>query len=77
MERLKNCPMCGGETMLCQISSGYALINEFSIVCLECGIEFRIKHNPTDNMAQYVYNPAKSAREIIEKFNRRVVTEHG
>ena len=75
MEKIKNCPLCGGEVMLCQLSSGYALMPEYSIVCLECGVEFRIKHNPTDNMVQYVYDPAKAARETIEKFNRRAADE--
>lgn len=75
MEKLKNCPLCGGEVMLCQLSSGYAIMPEYSIVCLECGVEFRIKHNPTDNMVQYVNDPAKAARDTIEKFNRRAADD--
>ena len=74
MEKLKNCPFCSGEVMD-QLSSGYALMPEYSIVCLECGVEFRIRYRPTDNMAQYVYDPAKAARETIEKFNRRAADE--
>lgn len=72
MEKLKNCPCCGGETILCQMQTGYSLCMEFSIVCLGCGMEFKVRKNPMDNMAQYAYNPGKAAQEVIEMFNRRV-----
>lgn len=72
MGKLKNCPCCGGETVLCQMQTGYTLYMEFSILCLGCGMEFKVRRNPTNNMAQYVYNPGKSAQEAIEMFNRRV-----
>lgn len=75
MEKLKNCPCCGGETILCQMQTGYALCMEFSIVCLGCGMEFKVRRNPMDNMAHYAYNPGKAAQEVIEMFNRRVEVE--
>lgn len=62
MEKLKNCPLCG---------TALALSMEFSVICLECGMEFKVRRNPTDNMAQYIYDPGKAAREVIEMFNRR------
>lgn len=37
MDKLKSCPCCGGETILCQMQAGYALCIEFSIVCLPDG----------------------------------------
>ena len=71
IEKLKNCPLCGGETILCQMQTALALSMEFSVICLECGMEFKVRRNPTDNMAQYIYDPGKAAREVIEMFNRR------
>lgn len=75
MQKLKNCPLCGGETMLCKMQTGYTLCTDFSIVCLECGMEFKKCVSPTTNMAQYIYNPAKAAEEAIEAFNRRANVE--
>lgn len=75
MEKLKICPFCGKETILCQMQTGYALCIEFSIVCLGCGMEFKVRRNPMGNISQYVYDPGKSAREVIEMFNRRVGKE--
>lgn len=77
MEKLKKCPLCGGETILCQMQTGYALCMEFSIICLGCGMEFKVRRNHSDNMAQYVYDPGKAAREVIEMFNRREEDQHG
>lgn len=71
MEKLKNCPCCGGETILCQMQTGFSLCMEFSIVCLGCGMEFKVRKNPTDNMTQYIYDPSKAAMEVIKMFNRR------
>lgn len=44
---------------------------EIMETCLECGVEFKMKYDPNTNGAQYIIDPAKAAREIIEKFNRR------
>lgn len=77
MEKLKNCPLCGGETILCQMQTGYALCMEFSIICLDCGMEFKVRRNPADNMMQYINDPGKAAREVIEMFNRRDGENHG
>ena len=71
MNKLENCPLCGGETMLCKGNSMYT-IPQFSIICLECGVEFKMRYDPSANGMQYIIDPAKAAREIIEKFNRRV-----
>lgn len=71
MEKLKNCPLCGGETILCQMQSGFSLMPQFSIICLKCGVEFKMRYELNANGAQYIIDPAKAAREIIEKFNRR------
>ena len=57
---------------MCQMQTGFAMYTEFSIVCLGCGMEFKVRRNPSDNIAQYIYNPGKAAREVIEMFNRRV-----
>lgn len=77
MEKLKNCPLCGGEMILCQMQTGYALCMEFSIICLDCGMEFKVRRNPADNMMQYINDPGKAAREVIEMFNRRDGENHG
>lgn len=69
MKKLERCPFCKGEVMLCQTISGYALMPEFSIVCLECGIEFKLR--PTQTNANCILDPAKAANEVIDKFNRR------
>lgn len=71
MDKLKNCPLCGGETILCQMQPGYALCMEFSVICLGCGMEFKVRRNPTSDLSQCVYDPGKAAREVIEMFNRR------
>lgn len=71
MEKLKSCPLCGGETVLCQMQSGFSLIPQFSIICLECGVEFKMRYDPYANGTQCIIDPAKAAREIIEKFNRK------
>lgn len=68
---LKSCPFCGGQVILCKESGNYTPFSEFSLLCLKCSIEFKIKRNPMENMAQYVYEPAKAVNEIIEKFNAR------
>ena len=41
MLKLKNCPHCGGEVMLCKLNTMVS-VAEFSIVCTECGLETRI-----------------------------------
>ena len=81
MEKLKNCPCCGRETILCQMQTEYVPFTgsymEFSILCLGCGMEFKVRRNSADNMAQYIYDPAKAAREVIELFNRREGEQDG
>lgn len=71
MNKLKTCPLCGGETILCQQQSGFSLALDFSIICLSCGMEFKIRRHPTSNFAEYINNPGKAAKEVIEMFNRR------
>ena len=48
MLKLKNCPHCGGEVMLCRLNTMVS-VAEFSIVCTECGLETRIYANPMAN----------------------------
>ena len=48
MLKLKNCPHCGGEVMLCKLNTMVS-VAEFSIVCTECGLETRIYANPMAN----------------------------
>lgn len=72
MKELKKCPFCGGQTMLCQNTGMISCGTDFSIICLECGIEFRFRYNPQNDM---MCDPAEAAKRIIEKFNRRVGSE--
>lgn len=72
MNALKSCPLCGGETILVQQQSGVSLALDFSIICLDCGMEFKIRRHPTSNFAEYINDPGKAAREVIKMFNRRV-----
>lgn len=60
-----------------QLQTGYTLCVEFSIVCLGCGMEFKVRRNPTENMAQYICDPAKAAKEVIKMFNRRAGEQDG
>lgn len=71
MTELKKCPLCNGQTMLCQNTGVVSICPEFSILCLECGVEFKIHSHPSTNM---VMEPAEAAKRIIERFNRREVT---
>lgn len=75
MNKLKTCPLCGGETILVQQQSGFSLALDFSIICLDCGMEFKIRRHPTSNFAEYINDPGKAAKEVIEMFNRRAVEE--
>lgn len=75
MNKLKDCPLCGGETILCKESSMYT-IPQFSIICLGCGIEFKMRYDPTANGSQYIIDPKKAAIDIIEKFNSRKGETH-
>lgn len=75
MAKLKNCPCCGGDTILCHTQNSVGLVIDFSIICLDCGMEFKVRKSPTDNIVQYVFDPAKTAQEIIGRFNRRAKVE--
>lgn len=66
MIKLKRCPHCGSEVVLCKIS-GYAYY-EFSIVCTGCGLETRAVVNP---QAQCIFDMAEAVKSIVEKWNRR------
>lgn len=37
----------------------------------------KVQRNPADNMIQYINDPGKAAREVIEMFNRRDGENHG
>ncbi|ANU42204.1 hypothetical protein ADH75_02900 [Flavonifractor plautii] len=67
MIRLKNCPHCGGEVMLCRLNTVVSAA-EFSIVCTGCGLETRIYANP---MANCCFDMGEAVRSITEKWNRR------
>lgn len=67
MIRLKNCPHCGGEVMLCKPNTVTGAA-KFSIVCTDCGLETRIYTNP---MANCCFDMGEAVRTIIEKWNRR------
>lgn len=67
MLKLKNCPHCGGEVMLCRLNTMVS-VAEFSIVCTECGLETRIYANP---MANCCFDMGEAVRSITEKWNRR------
>ena len=67
MLKLKNCPHCGGEVMLCKLNTMVS-VAEFSIVCTECGLETRIYANP---MANCCFDMGEAVRSITEKWNRR------
>lgn len=71
MKKLKNCPLCGGEVMLCQNRTGITL-PEYSIICLDCKVEFKVNYSAQSNTAEYFLDPTKALDEVIEKFNRRV-----
>ena len=66
MIKLKRCPHCGSEVVLCKIS-GYTYY-EFSIVCAGCGLETRAVVNP---QAQCIFDMAEAVKMIAEKWNRR------
>lgn len=61
--------------MLCQASGTLPVIPGYSLLCLNCGMEFRYRRDPMENVGQYTYNAAKAATDIIEKFNRRVTQD--
>lgn len=65
---LKRCPLCGGQTMLCQNVGLMSSPPEFSVICLECGVEFKMRYDP---LANVIFDPAEAAKKIIDKFNRR------
>lgn len=67
MLKLKNCPHCGGEVMLCKLNTMVS-VADFSIVCTECGLETRIYANP---MANCCFDMGEAVRSITEKWNRR------
>ena len=68
MIKLKRCPHCGSEVVLCKIN-GYAYAAyEFSIVCTGCGLETRIVMNP---QAQCIFDMGEAVKRIAEKWNRR------
>lgn len=73
--KIEKCPHCGGDVMLCQQSGVVTVVADYSLLCLNCGMEFRCRRNPMENVGQYVYDPAQAATEIIQKFNRRVKEE--
>lgn len=62
MLKLKNCPHCGGEVMLCRLNTMVS-VAEFSIVCTECGLETRIYANP---MANCCFDMGEAVRIITE-----------
>nr|DAR99476.1 MAG TPA: restriction alleviation protein [Caudoviricetes sp.] len=67
MIKLKNCPHCGGEVVLCKLNT-MVTVAEFSIVCAKCGLETRIYANP---MANCCFDMGKAIKAITEKWNRR------
>lgn len=73
--KIEKCPHCGGDVMLCQASGTLPVIPGYSLLCLNCGMEFRYRRDPMENVGQYTYNAAKAATDIIEKFNRRVTQD--
>ena len=73
--KIEKCPQCGGDGMLCQASGTLPVIPDYSLLCLNCGMEFRYRRDPMENVGQYTYNAAKAATDIIEKFNRRVTQD--
>lgn len=68
---LKRCPLCGGQTMLCQNVALVTSPPEFSVICLECGVEFKMRYDP---LANVIFDPAEAAKKIIDKFNRRATS---
>lgn len=72
MEKLKRCPLCGGETLLCKNTTGYAsVLPEFSVLCLGCRMEFKRQYHPGFNIAPYLKEPMKAAEDLVTKFNTR------
>ena len=67
MLKLKNCPHCGGEVMLCRLNTMVS-VAEFSIVCSECGLETRIYANP---MAICCFDRADAVTRTTENATRR------
>ena len=62
MIKLKNCPHCGGEVVLCKLNT-MVTVAEFSIVCAKCGLETRIYANP---MANCCFDMGKAIKAITE-----------
>ena len=57
--------------MLCQNGGVVYAYPEFSLICLECGMEFKLRlTNPMQNR-NCLLDPAEAAKTVIEKFNRR------
>lgn len=71
MVKLKSCPCCGGETMLYR-RDGMTMAVDFSVICLECGLEFRMQTKPFSNC---IFDPSEAVKQIIDKFNRRAKPE--
>ena len=66
MLKLKNCPHCGGEVMLCKLNTMVS-VAEFSIVCTECGLE-RSGASPKNGTGET--GRADSMREVDNDRNR-------
>ena len=68
MIKLKKCPHCGGEVVLCALNGITTLAYGFSIICTGCGLETRMVANPNANCC---LDMGKAVNEIVEKRNRR------
>lgn len=66
---IKPCPFCGGQVMLCQNNVGYAIVPDFSLVCMKCGVEFKTR--ALNQMQNCIFDPIEAAKTIVDKFNRR------
>lgn len=68
--KLADCPLCGGETMLCK--KDYAAIHcDFSILCIDCGMEFHQYVSPQSCVSWE--DDTTVVKKLMEKFNRRVM----
>lgn len=66
---LKNCPCCGGTVMLCK--TGYLVTTgaDFSLVCPECGMEFKMYVHPMSNVM--CDTEQNKLRRLLGAFNKR------
>ena len=68
MIKLEKCPHCGSDVILCKLSGVLTAVQEFAIVCPDCGLETRMVVSPSANCC---FDMGEAVSKIVERWNRR------